>query len=48
MSEQQTRACGTCKGDGGRTITTTTNGVTRATWQSCKPCYGTGVQGGGV
>lgn len=50
MSKQkpQPRECGTCRGDAGRTIKTTRDGKTIHVWQSCKPCHGTGVQGGGV
>lgn len=42
------RDCGSCRGDGGHAVRTTKGGKTLHVWESCKPCHGTGVQGGGV
>ncbi|WP_236568723.1 hypothetical protein [Streptomyces sp. MBT58] len=38
-----TAACSSCQGVGGRTIDTSSDGVTRQHWQSCTACSGTGV-----
>ncbi|MFF5893834.1 hypothetical protein ACFY72_34460 [Streptomyces globisporus] len=35
--------CTSCGGQGGRTIDTSGDGVSRQNWQSCVPCGGTGV-----
>ncbi|MFF9205125.1 hypothetical protein ACF1AE_25555 [Streptomyces sp. NPDC014986] len=42
------RACPTCQGTGGHTITTRSNGKTAQSWQRCDDCKGTGTQGGGI
>lgn len=48
MSEQPTpQPCTTCQGRQGQVVDTSSNGVTRQNWQSCSPCNGTGMQGGG-
>ncbi|MDX2981608.1 hypothetical protein ACTFBT_38190 [Streptomyces microflavus] len=36
------RPCTSCQGAGGRTVDTSSDGVTRQHWQSCTPCGGTG------
>jgi DnaJ-class molecular chaperone len=36
------RTCTACQGNGGRTETTTSGGVTRQTWRTCTACRGTG------
>lgn len=36
------RPCGSCNGNGGKTVTTTEGGVTRQAWRSCGSCSGTG------
>jgi DnaJ-class molecular chaperone len=41
------RQCARCDGAGGRTVNTSSGGVTRQSWVRCEPCYGTGAQGGG-
>lgn len=43
MSEQQPRPCPSCGGTGGATVDTSSDGVTRQSWQSCQGCGGTGV-----
>lgn len=35
--------CTSCGGQGGKTVDTSSDGVTRQHWQSCQPCGGTGV-----
>ncbi|MFJ3973483.1 hypothetical protein ACIPYR_35820 [Streptomyces parvus] len=35
--------CTSCDGQGGKTIDTSGDGVSRQSWQSCVPCGGTGV-----
>ncbi|MBK3588656.1 hypothetical protein JHN49_35205 [Streptomyces sp. MBT57] len=37
------RPCTSCQGAGGRTVDTSSDGVSRQHWQSCTPCGGTGV-----
>ncbi|MEU5632141.1 hypothetical protein ACH47C_23525 [Streptomyces rishiriensis] len=36
------QACGTCHGTGGKTVDTSSGGVTRQHWVSCGTCHGTG------
>lgn len=36
-------ACGACGGRGGRVIDTSSDGVTRQSWQPCGSCSGSGV-----
>lgn len=36
------RKCTACKGAGGRKVDTSSGGVTRKTWVTCKTCRGTG------
>jgi DnaJ-class molecular chaperone len=43
VSEQQS-TCTSCGGTGGRTETTTTDGVLRQTWRTCTACRGTGAR----
>jgi hypothetical protein len=40
-SEPTPRACGTCRGNGGQTVDTSSDGVTRRTWVPCQECTGT-------
>lgn len=48
MTGQPTpRTCTSCRGDGGKTVKTTSGSVTHETWKRCAPCRGTGVTGGG-
>ncbi|WP_435841873.1 hypothetical protein [Streptomyces globisporus] len=42
-ASQTGRPCTSCGGQGGRTIDTSGDGVSRQSWQSCVPCGGTGV-----
>lgn len=42
MSEQP-RPCGSCGGTGGTVVDTSSDGVTRQSWQSCGSCGGSGV-----
>ncbi|MFD3851767.1 hypothetical protein ACFWVB_38740 [Streptomyces microflavus] len=37
------RPCTSCQGAGGRTVDTSSDGVSRQHWQSCTPCGGSGV-----
>lgn len=46
MSEHQAQPCGSCQGRGGTVIDSSSNGVTRQTWQSCGTCQGRGTTGG--
>lgn len=45
--EPTPQPCSTCQGRKGAVIDTSSNGVTRQHWQSCGPCSGTGISGGG-
>lgn len=36
------QACGTCHGTGGKTVDTSSGGITRQSWVSCGTCHGTG------
>ncbi|MFD7761868.1 hypothetical protein [Streptomyces microflavus] len=36
------RPCTSCQGAGGRTVDTSSDGVSRQHWQSCTPCGGSG------
>ncbi len=47
MSAPTPPPCGTCHGQGGTVNDTSSGGITRQNWQTCQPCHGTGVQGGG-
>ncbi|MFC8887572.1 hypothetical protein ACFT54_09860 [Streptomyces cinereoruber] len=38
------QACGTCSGNGGKEVDTSSGGVTRKSWQTCSTCRGTGVR----
>jgi len=40
MSSQ---TCPTCKGAGGKTVDTSSDGVTRKTWRTCGTCKGKGT-----
>lgn len=42
MSEQQSQPCGACAGQGGTTVDTSGDGITRQNWQTCTACNGTG------
>jgi DnaJ-class molecular chaperone len=44
MSEQQPQPCTSCGGAGGRTVDTSSGGVSRQHWQTCQPCRGTGTR----
>ncbi|GHA94258.1 hypothetical protein GCM10010346_16260 [Streptomyces chryseus] len=37
------RQCGTCKGQGGKEVDTSSGGVIRKTWKSCAACRGRGT-----
>ncbi|MEU5403619.1 hypothetical protein ABZ348_30510 [Streptomyces sp. NPDC005963] len=37
-------ACPDCQGAGGRTVDTSSGGVTRKSWESCGSCNGLGVR----
>lgn len=39
---REPRPCKSCEGNGGRSVDTSSDGVARQTWQTCKPCRGTG------
>lgn len=41
------QTCPTCQGHKGAVIDTSSNGITRQHWQTCTPCSGTGIKGGG-
>jgi len=36
--------CGSCNGDGGRTVDTSSGGTTRQNWATCTTCRGTGTR----
>ncbi|WP_307160636.1 hypothetical protein [Streptomyces rishiriensis] len=36
------QACGTCQGAGGRTVDSSSSGITRQGWVRCDNCQGTG------
>lgn len=42
MSEQP-RPCTGCGGSGGRIVDTSSDGVSRQSWQTCPSCSGSGV-----
>ncbi|MGW3954062.1 hypothetical protein ACWEKM_24785 [Streptomyces sp. NPDC004752] len=42
---QAQQPCGACGGAGGRTVDTSSDGVTRQNWERCTACGGTGVAG---
>jgi len=39
--------CTSCGGAGGRTVDTSSGGVTRQHWERCTSCNGSGVKAGG-
>ncbi|WP_370424317.1 hypothetical protein AB8O64_36815 (plasmid) [Streptomyces sp. QH1-20] len=39
------RKCASCRGKGGRMVDTSSDGVTRQTWQTCTACGGSGEAG---
>jgi len=39
--------CSECAGAGGKTVDTSSGGVTRQNWERCQPCNGTGNRSGG-
>ncbi|MEW2631621.1 hypothetical protein AB0903_08170 [Streptomyces sp. NPDC048389] len=43
-SPAATPACPSCKGKGGRSVDTSSGGVTRKTWKSCTDCRGRGTR----
>ena len=47
MSERQSKQCGTCHGNGGKTVDTSSNGIQRRNWKTCGTCQGSGQAGGG-
>lgn len=44
MSGQQPTPCGTCHGAGGQVHDTSSNGITRQSWQTCQTCHGAGTR----
>ncbi|GAB2731690.1 hypothetical protein [Streptomyces bullii] len=46
--QPQQRTCPSCGGAKGRVVDHSHDGKTVQTWQPCTPCFGTGVQGGGI
>ncbi|MFJ3100332.1 hypothetical protein [Streptomyces sp. NPDC086835] len=38
------RQCGTCQGQGGKTVDTSSGGVTRKQWKTCADCRGRGTR----
>ncbi|MCM2394397.1 hypothetical protein [Streptomyces albipurpureus] len=44
INQQAGVACPACQGTGGKTVDTSSGGVTRKTWQSCTSCNGLGVR----
>ncbi|MFJ6661599.1 hypothetical protein ACIQNG_35410 [Streptomyces sp. NPDC091377] len=40
---REARPCGACSGKGGKTVDTSSDGVTRKHWQTCGICKGTGA-----